>query len=144
MVEGCSVLCDFSTFPLNNPDSDLANPHLAIIRRDLYMYIFAWLHKKSRASYKHWKRAAPPTRYHFFLSAGKNHLELSGNCFFCRVRGSPHSQWGFRFQHQNISGIIASTRGLRSFCMSLSLQLQIPSWASVPPQPRLNEKSASL
>lgn len=82
------VLGAFSMFFLNEWDNNLANLHLAIIERDLYMYIFAWLHKKSRASYKHSEKLRLPPAITFILSAGKKppwtFSACAGNCVFCR------------------------------------------------------------
>lgn len=97
---GRGILCAFSTFSLNDRDNNQANPHLAIIRRYLYMYIFAWLQKKRRASYKQPKRAAPPTFIAFFCLQVRSHLSVLVQeiaFFAARVQGSSHSQWVFLF-----------------------------------------------
>lgn len=86
------------------------------------MYIFAWLHKKSRASYKHWKRAAPPTRYHFFLSAGKKppwtFREL---LFFSGFEGHPIPSGDFVSNTKIYRALQRLQEGLdHSVCLSLS------------------------
>lgn len=69
------VLCAFSMVFLNEKDYNLANPHLAVIKRDLYMYIFAWLQKKSRACDKH--SSSFPFYYCFFwLQVRRSYFKL--------------------------------------------------------------------
>lgn len=90
------VLCAFSVVFMNERDYNLANPHLTVIKRDLYMYIFAWLQKKSRACDKH--SSSFPLSHSLFLSICR--WEKATFECFCRellvfpgrVERPPHSQ----------------------------------------------------
>lgn len=69
------VLCAFLMVFLNERDYNLAKPHLAVIKRDLYMYIFAWLQKKSRACDKH-SSTLLSLSVSVCLQVRRSHLEL--------------------------------------------------------------------
>lgn len=73
--ERAGVLCAFSVVFLNERDYNLANSHLVVIKWDLYMYIFAWLQKKSGACDKH-SSSLLSLSVSVCLQVRRSHLEL--------------------------------------------------------------------